>query len=78
MSRATWSNLETILLSELCTTLQDQYDNEVITKVYNDIVDYSTTSFCSVILPDDVVLRKKTLNEVTSKIKYIQCRDSLT
>lgn len=70
MSAAIWSHFETILLNELCTTLLDQPTNEVITQVYNDIVDYSTSSFCLAVLPDDIVLRKKTLNEITSKINY--------
>ena len=70
MSGAIWSHFETILLNELCTALLDQLTNEVITKVYNDIVDCSTSSHCLAILPDDILLRKKTLNKIKSKINY--------
>ena len=75
MSEAIWSHFETILPNELCTALLDQPTNK--TKVYNNIVDYSTSLYCLAVLPDDIVLRKKTLNEVTSKINYQHQPNSL-
>ena len=77
MSEAIWSHFETILPNELCTALLDQPTNKVITKVYNNIVDYSTSLCCLAVLPDDIMLRKKTLNEVTSKINYQHQPNSL-
>ena len=70
VSGATWSNLETILLNEVCTTLQDEPNKDIIAKVYSDIVDYSTSSYCFTTLPD-IVLRKKTVREITSKINFM-------
>ena len=70
MSGGVWSNFEAILLSELHTALPDQPNNELIAKVYNDIIDYSTSSYCLATLPDDVMFRKKTIKEITSKINF--------
>ena len=59
MSQAIWSNFESIVLHEICTSLRQESDNSMIAKLYNDVVYYSTTSICLFTLPQDIVFRKK-------------------
>ena len=64
LSDGVWSSFETIALHE---TLGDHKDNEtsMITKIYNDVVSYSTEAYCVAPVPTDTVFRKKTEAQVT-------------
>ena len=75
MSQAIWSNFESIVLHEICTSLQQESDNSMIAKLYNDVVYYSTTSICLFTLPQDIVFRKKSQGEISSKINYTAVRN---
>ena len=46
------------------------HEEEIIRNVYKDINHYSTTPYILVILSHNVVFHKKTLREVTSRVKY--------
>jgi len=70
MSQAIWSSFESIVLTEICNSLQQENDNNVIAKLYNELVQYSTSSYCLLALPPDIVFREKSLREITSKINY--------
>ena len=64
MSETIWSSL----LHQVYIALD--HEEEIITNVYKDINHYSTTPYFWVILPHNVVFHKKTLREVTSRVKY--------
>lgn len=70
LSKGVWSSFESILLDEVCFSLKQENDNTAIAKLYNDIVDYSTSSYSVVALPSNIVFRSKSLLEITSKINY--------
>ena len=70
MSQAIWSSFESIVLTEICNSLQQENDNNVIAKLYNELVQYSTSSYCLLALPPDIVFREKSLREIISKINY--------
>ena len=70
ISEGIWSSFESTVLHDICTSLQQETDSGIITKLYNDIVYYSTSSYCLVALPSDVVFRKKSILQITSKINY--------
>ena len=70
MSKAIWSTFESIVLHEVCASLCEERDDNVATKLYNDLVYYSTSSFCIIPLSSDMVFRNKTLGEITSKVNY--------
>ena len=63
-SEAIWSSL----LHQVYITLD--HEKEIITKAYKDINHYSTTAYFLVIVPHNVVFHKKTLQVVTSRVKY--------
>lgn len=74
ISMSTWSDFEALVLSEVVKHFSENeechtYPN--ITKLYNDIVYYSTSSYCIHSLPPNLVFRGKSINEVTGKIKYM-------
>lgn len=71
LSDGSWSSFETITLRE---TLGDHKDNEtsMITKIYNDVVSYSTEAYCVAPVPTDTVFRKKNEAQVEGKIKHIE------
>ena len=71
ISSAIWSDFESIVLHETCTSLPTDAATSLITKVYNDVVYYSTSCFCTSPLTDDMVLREKTHTQITSKIQHI-------
>ena len=55
LSDGVWSSFETI------APLGDHKDNEtsMITKMYNDVVSYSTEAYCVAPVPTDTVFRKR-------------------
>ena len=69
ISEAVWSSFETIVLGEICK----HYEAEEVSgihELYNDIVYYSTSEFCTQPLQDKMVFRRKTGAQISSKIKY--------
>ena len=64
LSEAIWSDFESIVLHEICSKLED--NNEIL-KLYNDIVDYSKTTYCLYPLPQDVVFRSKSAAQISCK-----------
>ena len=67
-----WSEFETLVLQEVISEINAHEDHSGIEKLYNDIVYYATSSFCSSPLPPCIVLRKKTSSQVLSKVNYIE------
>ena len=64
-----WSTFETILLSEL-QNIEDIEELDTF-QLYNEIVNYSKSNFCTVPLDDEVVLRNKTATQIASKLKHM-------
>ena len=59
ISTAIWSEFETIVIQEVMKYLEDESkDEEELTKMYNDVVYYASSLFCTLHLPDDAVFRK--------------------
>lgn len=56
-----WSTFETIVLSEL-ENIEDVESLDIF-QLYNDIVDYSKSNFCTMLLQDEVVFRHKQLHK---------------
>ena len=69
ISQAIWSSFESTVLHEV---RQHENDSKTVAKLYNDIVYYSTSSYSVAALPSDVVFRKKSIGEITSKINYTE------
>ena len=65
ISRGVWSDFESILLSEVITRVSatneqdDQFEYNIITKLYNEVVYYSTAPFCIYPIESSILLRKK-------------------
>ena len=76
MSTAIWSDFESIILMEILQ-FHDQEDTTNITKLYNDIVYYSSSLFCTCPLPHTVVFREKTIAQIQSKLQHVSSRTSL-
>ena len=76
MSTAVWSDFESIIVLEILQS-HDQEDTTNITKLYNDIVYYSSSLFCACPLPRTVVFREKTVGQIESKLQYVRSRTSL-
>lgn len=68
-SEAIWSNFESILIHQI--RLQEK-DIESIFKVYSDTVTHSRSSFSIVCLPENVVFRKKSIQQIKSKLATLQ------
>ena len=64
-----WSTFETIVLSEL-QNIEETEDLDTY-QLYNEIVIYSQSNFCTLPLDDEVVLRNKTANQIASKLKHM-------
>ena len=64
-----WSEFETIVVLEIFCFHENQ-DSALITKLYNDVVFYSTSLFCLDPLPDNVVFRGKRVNQVEAKLRH--------
>lgn len=64
-----WSTLETIVLSEL-KNIEETEDLDTF-QLYNEIVSYSQSNFCTLPLDDEVVLRNKTATQIASKLKHM-------
>ena len=64
LSESIWSN-------SICKiTSKDETSNIDVVKLYNDIVEYSKSTFCTVILPKDAVFRNKSNNQICAKITF--------
>ena len=68
LSAAIWSDFESIVLDEICKRSQEDFNVE---KMYNDIVGYSKSTFCTVPLNEDIVFREKNNAQIVSKIKHM-------
>ena len=68
LSEAIWSGFGTIALHEILVQ-EAELDN--ISKLYNDIVYYSLSSYCIAPLPGNVIFRKKTTQQIRSKVYYM-------
>ena len=73
LSDAIWSDFETIIVMEVSQS-SEYKDASTITKLYNDIVYYSSSLFCSCPLPHSVVFREKTIHQVQSKVQHMHSR----
>ena len=68
LSTAIWSDFESIVLEEISAS--EQQDESMI-KLFNDIVYYSKSSFCTIPLTEDIVFREKTSSQISAKIEHI-------
>lgn len=69
-----WSKFETLVIMEIVAGLSYSklsYDTENVRHIFNDIVYYSTTSFCVLPLPDNIVFRSKTYGQIEAKLKHV-------
>ncbi len=64
-----WSTFETIVLSEL-QNIEETEDLDTF-QLYNEIISYSQSNFCTLPLEDEVVLRYKTATQIASKLKHM-------
>ena len=64
-----WSTFDTIVLSEL-QNIEEREDLDTL-QLYNEIVSYSQSNFCTLPLEDEVVLRYKTATQIASKLKHM-------
>ena len=67
MSNAIWSDFEAIVLSEVCAHGEDTES----TKLYNDIVYFAKSKFCTNHLPQNVVFREKTREQIQYKLQFM-------
>ena len=65
-----WSEFETIVVLEIFCFHENQ-DKTIITKYYNDVVFYSSSLFCLDPLPENVVLREKSIRQVEAKLRNV-------
>ena len=73
LSEAIWSDFESIVLHEICCEIEEV---SAISKVYNDIVYYSKTSYCLATLPHNVIFRNKRAAQIVSKREYSLSQDN--
>ena len=66
ITQAIWSYFLTIVLEEVCCK-EDDVDMNIATELYNNIQYYSTTTYCIKKLPNNIVFRKKTFGQISSK-----------
>lgn len=66
-----WSNFESIVLNQIYQILEKDQNVDAI-KLYGDVVYYAHSNFCTSPLPDNIVFRMKSSNQVTSKLSYIK------
>ena len=67
----TWSNFESIVLNEIYYIAEKDQNVDAV-KLYDDVVYYAHSNFCTSPLPDNIVFRKKSSKQVTSKLSYIK------
>ena len=65
-----WSTFETIVLSEVENCNENMEDLET-GQLYNKIVHYSKSNFCTLPLEDEAVFRSKTAMQIASKLKHM-------
>ena len=66
-----WSNFETLVLSEI-HNIAEKNQNADSVKLYNDVVNYAHSNFCTCPLPDNIIFQTKSSNQVASKLSYIK------
>jgi len=73
LSESIWSDFETLVLEEILHNERILEDDESVdvTKLYNDIVDYSSSSFCTIKIEEDAVFRKKSATQIAAKIAHL-------
>ena len=69
--KESWSDFENIVLNEVCG-ISHMECLESITKLYNDIVDYSAALYCTLPLGTGQVFRRKNSSEISSKMEHIK------
>ena len=69
IAKGNWSQFETIILYEISAII-DPRNIQEITKLYQDIYDYSRSPYCTIKLPSSVVFGNKTKKEINSKIAH--------
>lgn len=76
LSKGCWSDFESIVLSEIVSkkTAKEHTPVSDTAKLYNEIYDYSQTSYCIVELPSNVVFKQKTEREIQYKLLYENAR----
>ena len=72
-----WSDFENITLNEIIS-LSSLENMEIVGKLYNDIVDYSTASYCTAPLPPGIVFTKKNTKQIISKIEHSKAHSHAT
>ena len=73
LTSSIWSDFETIVLSVVAKNEQVS-DYPAIKKVYNDIVYYSSATFCIDPLTPNIIFRNKSLPQVEAKLHYMNAR----
>ena len=76
LSNTIWSDFETLVLEEILHLSHEDSSTDIdIVKLYNDIVEYSKCTFCTITLPEGTIFRDKSLNQINAKITHIhiQC-----
>ena len=70
ISKSIWSDFETLVLIEILRISQDDDCADVV-KLYNDVVNYSCSSFCTIRIEDNAVFRNKSANQIASKVAHL-------
>lgn len=69
MSTSVWSSFESILLREIIK--ESKKDESIVPhKIYNDVVYYANSNFCTIHSNEVTVLRTKTNAQIQSKLSY--------
>lgn len=76
ISTALWSEFETIAILKVLKHLESNSEgDDDITKIYNDVVYYSKSLFCTLHLPEGAVFRNKTSTQIRCKLQHISKSD---
>lgn len=71
LSEGMWTFFESLVVHEI-SIVHKECDTSIITKIYNDIVSYSTAPYCVTSLPINIVFRNKTEMQVQRKIAHTE------
>jgi len=71
ISESIWSDFETLVLKEIQLFVLNDADRADVVKLYNDVVSYSSSSFCTIKIEEDAVFRKKSENQIASKVSHL-------
>ena len=69
LSTSLWSDFESIVLNEILNVVEEGNAQSDVTKLYNDTVYYSKSSFCAFPVMQNIVFREKTKQQINSKIQ---------